>query len=653
MPVVVTPAWRRLRLALIALPIVLISLFGFVREPELVYDKSCLISGDGVVVCAASDMARITRSGTSRLEHPRFDLSSLVSPDSAKAGMADPSSMEQPAPLHWQVARNETIAFELILRRKDRHASDELRVDWSETPIHTSVFQAHYLKVNNAGYNWGPATKVLPYPAAYPDALVPATHECGDTHTQLFDHINLPPPGRNQSVWIEMYIPDDISTGEQVQRIQLTGKGEPLTLDITLEVIDANLPHTPSLEAVGEIYRSYRLEGAGEDRSQASWQRMAQCYQTLAHQHRMVFIERTPDAPQTEKEWQDYATAFGPALTGELFSKATGYTGTGTDTPVTVWRTPWPQSYDIAVQESLTNDQLSEYSELASNWTTQVANNGWHQTRYFAYVFDEVDGPSELAESNPQRQAYISRVHQDMQQVQAAIDEGVKRAKTRTNGNDSESAIDLIWTSHSDPAVWLDNEATTLVDRVRFWAPNGHAANTDFLAQRMEAGEPTWFYHSGHPAVGGHSINLPGSELRSWGVIGARYGIHGQLMWSVNLGADELPFAQPSYKPDDDRVGNGVLVYPGFQLSRIGYPAAAGPIPSMRLKAWHRGLQDAELYFLARSRYPQEADNLIKQLIPRALGEAVAHGDTQPTWPHDAASWISWRDGLMELLSRE
>lgn len=123
-------------------------------------------------------------------------------------------------------------------------------------------------------------------------------------------------------------------------------------------------------------------------------------------------------------------------------------------------------------------------------------------------------------------------------------------------------------------------------------------------------------------------------------------------MWAVNLGSDASPFGEPTYKPDDDRVGNGVLVYPGNQLSQIGYDNAAGPLPSMRLKSWRRGLQDAELFKLARKRNPEEANALIKTLVPRALQEAVAYGDETPTWPADEASWIQWRDQLLILLAQ-
>lgn len=639
MPAPVSATGRRLRQSLLALPLLALVVAGLLHEPEAVHDESCLQQGDGLIVCAASDMARITRQGISRLEHPRYDLRS-----------------DNPASLQWNVARNETIAFQLILRSENLDNASHVTLSVGEGDIQTSLYQAHYLQVKDAGYTWGPKTTVLPYPAAYPDALIPQHHSCAGAERTLFDRVALPRPGRNQSVWIEMHVPEDTPVGEHRQSLQLTphaaetgaaGSAAMITLDVSLNVIDATLPQKPTIDAVGEIYRAYRLEGVGEERSSKRWQAMAQCYQIMAHQHRMVFIERTPKTPQDAQQWQDYLDTYAPAFTGQLFSSESGYKGSGVDTPVSVWRTPWPQEHDVIVEAALSEEQLASYTHMAARWSTIVEQNQWEETRYFAYVFDEVDGPVSQAETDPQRHRYIARVHGDMAAIQQAIDRG-----TETVAPDA-AAIDLLWTSHSDPQVWEGDPDTTLTGRVRLWAPNAHAANTEFLRKRMAAGERTWFYHSGHPAVGGHSINLPGSDMRSWGVIGARYGIQGQLMWSVNLGNDDLPFAQPSYKPDDDRVGNGVMVYPGFQLPRIGFPAAAGPIPSMRLKAWHRGLQDAELYYLARERHPEEAEALIQALVPYALGEAVARGERQPAWPRDAASWIQWRDDLLDLLQRD
>jgi hypothetical protein len=643
MPSLASPTRIRFRQALIVALLLSLAVLGFMHKPIALFDDSCLVGSDGLVICAASDMARVTRTGSNRLTHPRFDLR---------------ANNEQT--LHWRVARNETIAFQLILRKANRQTASSVAVSLQDSPISTSLFSAHYHEVKNAGYTWGPRTTVLPYPASYPDALVPELQTCNGKSTRLFDRVAIPNPERNQSLWVDMYVPDNLKPGIYEQKITLTLDSKngienhqgSTSLTMVLEVIDAQLPHRPSIDAVGEVYRAYQLEGAGVDRSDPAWQSMAHCYQRLAHQHGMVFIERTPSTPSTPSDWADYLKAFGPALSGKLFSAESGYVGIGTDTPVGVWRTPWPQNYDITVTESLSADQLREYRELAQQWAERVQSQEWDRTNFFAYVFDEVDGPSAYSEKDPDRREYVTRVHHDMQQVQAALDQGSQAALSNAADKSNRVDIPLLWTSHSDPVIWEDDTDTTLVGRVRLWSPNAHAANTEFLAQRIAKGERAWFYHSGHPAVGGHAINLPGTDMRSWGVIGARYGIQGQLMWAVNLGNDALPFAQPSYKPDDDRFGNGVMVYPGKQLDRIGFPEAPGPIPSMRLKAWHRGLQDAELYYLALARYPEEAKALIKALVPRALGESVAQEDPRPTWPSDEATWIRWRDDLITLLQR-
>lgn len=622
MPVIVSPGARRLRLIILCLPLVALIVAGWLIKPKALDHQGC-ITEEHISLCAASSMDRTTRRGVSNLEHARFDL-----------------RPENPNRLHWQVAKNESIAFQLHIRRLNWRATKKVVVNTSGGTAQSSVFQAHYLKVDNAGYQWGPpSTTVLPYPAHYPDALIPSDTGCGNESVSLFNAITLPQPGANQSVWIELYVPDTTRTGPQTLIVEIELQNTVVRLPITLDVIDARIPHSTSIDAIAELYRTYKLEGVGVDRNSSTWQKMAQCYQQLAHRHRMVFIERTPVAPSNEEDWEAYRAAFGAALTGELFTSRFGYTGSGYDTPVSVWRTPWPQEYDVTVTAALNDEDVDHWTTLAQRWQSEVVTNNWSSPRFFAYVFDEVDGPSDKSESHPDRRRYIARVHSDMKKIQSAIDKGAQE-------------IDLLWTSHSDPSIWQDDKLTSLEGVVRLWAPNGHAANTDYLAKRIAKGERAWFYHSGHPAVGGHSINLPGSDLRSWGVIGARYGIQGQLMWAANLGSDQWPFAQPSYKPDDDRVGNGVIVYPGNQLPKIGFEAVPGPIPSMRMKTWRRGLQDAELYFLAHKRFPDEAQRLIKALIPRALREAVEAGDKQPTWPSEAAVWIQWREDLLTMLRR-
>jgi len=592
---------------------------------------ACVDSGRGIVVCPASDMARVTRTGAVPYEHPDLDWSN--------------------GPLQLHAARNETIAFQLLLRTSEtisadnvsvqleRVASNENRAGVAEQWFHQSLFTAFYHPIDNAGYDWGPATTVLPWPDEYPDALVPAKNTCG-TATAIEDllKVNLQPtPGTNQALWVDTYIDKSAEPGVYGQNIQLTVGTHKMSLPIQITVHDTSLPDKPTIDAVGELYRSYFQEGVGYDITKPEWTAMAHCYQQLAHKHRMVFIERLPQL-LTPDQLESYANTISPTLTGELFTKDNGYIGPGANTPVSLWKTPWPQSIDGVTYKGITEREIQRYEGLAYLWDELVIRRGWADVDYFAYVFDEVDGPTNNGDGSLPREQYLALVHDQISRVQTAIDSG-----------SGSTNIDLLWTSHTNPTVWENDPVLDLTNTVRLWAPNASAADTEFLRARMDAGETAWFYHSGHPSVGAHSINSSGIEMRTWGVIGARYGFQGQFMWAINLGSDDFPYRDPQYKVDENRAGNGVMVYPGNQLDKIGYEKSPGPVPSMRLKSWRRGLQDAELYFLAAENSPVAADELLKRQIPRALTE----GRDSPSWSSDSADWIDFHRQLLELSSEK
>lgn len=616
--------------SVLLLLIILIALFWWQRTPA--FTNACLLSNHDVVICAASNMARYSKTDPIILEHPDFDLSTGES-DSA-------------ATIKLSSARNESVGFQLVFRTIGNAAPENVSIDlnpWalkgdeSNSALITSeLFQAHYHLVDKGGYQWGPKSDVRRWPAEYPDALVPQEHGCLGTTRSVFNNIALPEePQQNQAVWIDSYVPTNLDSGHYAMRLNATLGDQTIALNVELTVFDATLPETTSIDAIGEVYRSYNLEGAGTSRESESWQNMAQCYQQLAHKHRMVFMERTPDLPD-DAGWKIYEKTYQPMLDGSLFSSEYGYRGTGENTPVSVWRTPWPQEFNVKLEAPLSTDDFSRYTNMSKEWTARVDQNGWNDTAFFAYVFDEVDGPDEENTPKKERYQYLAMVHEQMDLLQKAIDAGT-----------GEQSLDLLWTSHSNPASWVSDPALDLSDKVRLWSPNAGAADPDFLAQRNLAGDKTWFYHHGHPAVGAHSINAHGVDMRTWGVIGARYGINGQFMWAVNLGSDERPFAEPSYKPDDDRFGNGVLVYPGNQLDKLGFAKIPGPIPSMRMKTWRRGLQDAELFFLAKEKDADAADKLIRSMIPDALAEAKGRA----SWPKMPAAWIDFKKRLLAIAS--
>ena len=71
--------------------------------------------------------------------------------------------------------------------------------------------------------------------------------------------------------------------------------------------------------------------------------------------------------------------------------------------------------------------------------------------------------------------------------------------------------------------------------------------------------------------------------------------------------------------------GDGVLLYPGTDLI---YPASSygirGPIVSLRLKHWRRGIQDVDYIVLANSINAQAVSALVQQMVPEsAVGEPM------------------------------
>ncbi len=612
-------------LKILYFPGFLISLLLVFSGIKFFSNNPCLDFENGLIVCAASDMAKITKTGKIPFEDSAFDLSE--------------------GKLSLNAARNETVAFQLFLKSNRPNAPESVRISIDNLlkndqqlfeANNIRFFKAHYHRVEHGGYEWGPKSKVLPWPDDYPDALIPQNMECGDIVTPIYNSFPVPEnKTENQAVWIDIYIPADQSVGEYKTQIKIQSGNMINTIPLIVKVWDVTLPEKPSIDAVGELYDSYKMEGVGTDLREQSWQDMAHCYQAMAHRHRMVFIERLVVKP--EQSWDDYNRIYDPVLNGRLFSDENGYTGPGKNTPISIWRTPWPQSFNARVKQALTDQQVDRYELMAKKWRENIDNNHWDQTDYFAYIFDEVDGATDEDELGDVSDDYIRMVHHQMDRVQKAIDRGT-----------NDQSVDLIWTSHTDPQTWDGIPGEDLKDIIRLWSPSANSANVDYLAERRKAGDKIWFYHSGHPAIGIHSINASGIEMRTWGVVTAKYNFDGHFMWALNLSDPEQPYHYPGYKKDDDRFGNGSMVFPGNKLDTIGMSAVPGPIPTMRLKAWRRGLQDAELIILARKAgHDKEVDQMLEKLLPSALSE----GKGKASWSDDPQDWIKFQQRLLELAS--
>ena len=367
----------------------------------------------------------------------------------------------------------------------------------------------------------------------------------------------------------------------------------------------------------------------------------------MAHAHRFLATHRAADGPipltsmgnwATDlkqgfgNDWSLYTPYVDPILSGELFTEAEGYVGPGAGVGPSFYPAPFPEYFygagdlhDLrwnlnAYNGSLDGELTAVIKHNAAAFAAEARANGWQDVRFFAYIMDEVTGPQDRGEAR-RGEGDIPAFHHAMAHIQYALD----------RGSEKNPAIDLIWTSHADASTWNGTPAD-LRPTIRWWVPNGHAVNLDFYRDIVaQPGQTVWFYHSGRPAIGNHSINQLGYDLRVWPLLCARYDLDGMFWWSMMNFAGRYdtegfdPYAMPQYKTAETRWGNGVLFYPGSRLTTLGaHRNIAGPIPSQRMKAFRRGLQDFEYLWLARDRGHAEAANaLLRELVPNGFSEST------------------------------
>jgi Domain of unknown function (DUF4091) len=191
------------------------------------------------------------------------------------------------------------------------------------------------------------------------------------------------------------------------------------------------------------------------------------------------------------------------------------------------------------------------------------------------------------------------------------------------------------------------------------WAPSYGDAMDVYLSplcfpkqalERTGLGERFWTYNGRPPGAGSMILDTDGVALRTWGWIAQRYDIELWHAWEglyfsdrYNRGGptdvlhDPLTFDERSSGGSDFGNGDGLLAYPG-------------PLPSLRLKALRRGLQDRLLLReLASCGGAETANRIVRRVVPRALGEA----GEEASWSLEEPAWERARYEVLDAIERE
>ena len=102
--------------------------------------------------------------------------------------------------------------------------------------------------------------------------------------------------------------------------------------------------------------------------------------------------------------------------------------------------------------------------------------------------------------------------------------------------------------------------------------------------------------------------------------------------------------------------GDGVLMYPG--TDRV-FPAESrgidGPIASLRMKHWRRGIQDVKYIELAMQVNAAATQAIINSMVPKAMWEIGVADENDPTFVHEPPSWSTdpddWEAARAQLIN--
>jgi hypothetical protein len=563
-------------------------------------------------------------------------------------------------------ARNEVISFNLVLEAATATANavsvsfDTLTgpngakiqttapasdvFNWVNRPI--ELFLAQYVQIKGLSYfgyfhgderqipvrfqtPWGGAgvgtgkwTDRPDHDKWYPDALVP--HELIPTFT-----IN---QGSNQSVWADIYLPKTAPAGTYTGTVSIKENGATTrTVPVSLTVQPFALPDTPTAKTMVALstsdimWRYVTGMGGYVNWASSDGARVASItdkYFELFHRHKVGLLGEN-ECPVVDRPCDTGI----PRVKGSLYTAANGYDGPGVNTPATAYSLgtygTWPGAWK-------TNQSLfTQHVDAWSNWFAANAPS----TDLFLYLEDEPPSSD------------FSRINQWSQWMT-----GKKMLSFSTT---SFVTAKTLMPSLAIPAMAAG---------IGGCPPNQGTCNNTAVTQSAAdfysgtAGRKLWMYNDGRPGVGSSMTEDDGVAFRTMPWAQFKKNVSNWFYWYANPDNATDWFRTATTWGDQTQYdnsigwtgsngtsnGNGLLVYPGTNVyGQTSFGSGVdGPIASLRLKEWRRGLQDADYLALAKQIDAGATNSIINAAMPKALWENPAPGG-DPSWFNGPISWSS------------
>ena len=502
-------------------------------------------------------------------------------------------------------ARNEIIAFQLIVQagaegiKQLTVALPELRqqggagrityapaaadpTNYVGRPIQLfSVNYMHVEKPSHADWVYAPGSAAAPKDAIgwKPVQLVPENARAGRGGFPLQVE-----RATNQPVWVEIYTNRNLPAGIYRGTVRVNADGQKNSIPVELELFDFTLPDQNSMQAMVyyESLQPVLYQGRNLDPQ----------YHRFAHRQRVELVHAYDIKT---------ATAAKDRFNGDDFTKARGYEGPGEgEGNRIIPRTFYGPGKDF--------DERTNAWRQSDAWMTFLGEN-FPAVTTFLYLPDE-----------PGRSQY----------------DYIRKLAENIHSNPGPGkALPTFVTKHY---------VKELDGSIDIWDTGPLGYDIERAYEERGRGRKYWIYNGGRPAAGAIVIDAPATDPRAtiWACF--KHGIDSYFYWHgvhwqhnrqkvgerrQNVWANPITFdnrGQPN-KPLDDQGyinGDGVLIYPGEEkLHPEQDRGIAGPINTIQLANFRRGLQDHQYLTLARKLGLTSLINeTLQAVVPRVFSDA-------------------------------
>lgn len=581
-------------------------------------------------------------------------------------------------------ARNEVVSFNLVIEAAKAKASnvtvtfdslngpngDTIRsapasgngvFDWTARNI--ELFYARYLQIKGLsffgygkwderqvprrfqrpwagnGHGWGSWNDRPDHDKFYPDALVPL---------ELVRQFDIE-AGKNQSIWADIYIPKSVSPGLYRGVLNVRENGTAArAVPVQLTVANFALPDTPTVRTMGqldttEIMWRYVTNWGGYtgmySGGGARVREITDKYYQLFHRHKIMLIGENECVADDRP-----CDSSIPRLDGSLYTASRGYRGPGENTPEGIFSIGTYGTWNW--RHGATQTSMWRHTNNWANWF----KSNLPGTEYFLYLQDEPP-PSDV----PQVETWA-------QWVKSNPGPG-RNLMTMSTYGATLARKDMPSVSIPATGASVGGCDHTVLCDVSQVTQNA----ADYYSQ---LGRRMWMYNDSRPGTGSSNTEDDGVAMRQIAWAQYKKNVNRWFYWYVNVNSQINPFTQSItwgsaqfkdsvlglYGDDGTTNGTGLLVYPGTNLYQPedSYDVD-GPLASLRLKEWRRGVQDTDYLALAKKVDPEAANRIMQKMVPQALWE---YGAIDPnyyvggiSWSTDPDSWENARAELTKVIS--